>query len=65
MRIIGEPTPLPDSSVRRISSMRSLEQVTTWALRGGSDIDVVAQDEYSHDVLVMCGARTVLVFDTT
>ena len=43
----------------------TLERVLHWAWAEGTDIvDVVVQDEFTHDVLVPHGA-TVLVYDTT
>ncbi len=45
--------------------LRTLEEVLGWAqARGHALVDVVTQDEYTHDVVVAAGARW-LVFDTT
>ena len=45
--------------------MRTLEEATRGALgRGWSLVEVVTQDEYTHDVVFAAGAHWV-VFDTT
>jgi hypothetical protein len=45
-----------------VTPFRTLEDVVRW--RGGEIVDVVVQDEYTHDVIVVTGAGFV-VFDTT
>jgi len=50
-----------------IDHLQTLEQVLAWAhaQRPAADVvDVVVQDEFTHDVIVHSGA-TYLVFDTT
>lgn len=45
--------------------LRTLEEVLRWAhALGHSLVEVVTQDEYTHDV-VIAAARQWLVFDTT
>ena len=50
------------ASVERLSS---IEDVLAWGRLHESDVvDVIVQDEYTHDVLVRA-AQAFLVFDTT
>ena len=50
------------ASVERLSS---IEDVLAWCRLHESDVvDVIVQDEYTHDVLVRA-AQAFLVFDTT
>jgi hypothetical protein len=42
--------------------LATLEDVLRW---GGDVIDVIVQDEYTHDVIVSRGHPAFLVFDTT
>ena len=45
--------------------LKTLEEVLAWARAlGHALVEVVTQDEYTHDVVVAAGAR-FLVFDTT
>ncbi|HEX9101801.1 MAG TPA: hypothetical protein VF997_06340 [Polyangia bacterium] len=45
--------------------LQTLEEVLRWAhALGHSLVEVVTQDEYTHDVVVAAGER-FLVFDTT
>jgi hypothetical protein len=45
--------------------LRTLEEAVQWALaRGFNVLDVITQDEYTHDV-VIAAAPLFLVFDTT
>ena len=47
------------------SRFRSLEEVTRWTFGGGRAlVEVITQDEYTHDVVVQA-APVFLVFDTT
>ena len=47
------------------ASFKTLEDVLAWAHATGAQIlDVIVQDEYTHDVLVQT-ASGYLVFDTT
>jgi hypothetical protein len=46
-------------------TLKTLEEVLRWAhALGHCLVEVVTQDEYTHDVVVAAGAR-FLVFDTT
>lgn len=47
------------------ASLRTLEDVLRWAhARGGRVLDVIVQDEFTHDVVVEVDG-TYQVFDTT
>lgn len=47
------------------STCKTLEEVLAWAHATGSSlVDVIVQDEYTHDVLVASGP-SYIVFDTT
>jgi hypothetical protein len=51
-----------------VSRLSSLGTVLRWAFDRrppGEFIDSVAQDEYTHDVVVRLGPGLFLVFDTT
>ncbi len=44
----------------------TLEQVLAWCrATGGELVDVVVQDEFTHDVIVRAPPRGFVVFDTT
>jgi hypothetical protein len=46
--------------------LRTLEEVLRWARpRGHALVDVVAQDEYTNDVVLALADGRWLVFDTT
>ena len=45
-----------------VAPFRTLEDVVRW--RDGAIVDVVVQDEYTHDVVAAAGTGFV-VFDTT
>jgi hypothetical protein len=56
---------MPDPLLAAAGKLRTLEEVTRWTLGAGHAlVDVVTQDEYTHDVVVAAGPR-FLVFDTT
>jgi hypothetical protein len=47
------------------SRQRTLEEVTRWALASGHRVlDVITQDEYTHDVVIAAN-DVFLVYDTT
>lgn len=50
-----------------VLAFRTLDHMTRWAFSQSPtpDIDVVAQDEFTHDVIVHLGDRLWLVFDST
>ena len=53
-------------SPRRAELLRTLEEVVRDALaRGQSVLDVITQDEYTHDVVVSSDDGQFLVYDTT
>jgi hypothetical protein len=62
MRIIG---PIPESVLAQVAiaeRFRTLEDVVRWRYEL---IDVIVQDEYTHDVIVRGPAPAYLCFDTT
>ena len=61
LRVVGPV--LPEAAARLISATKldTLEDVLRW---GADVLEVVVQDEYTHDVVVT-KATMVLVFDTT
>jgi hypothetical protein len=51
-----------------VESLETLEQVIRWALARSPRaefVDVVVQDEFTHDVIVRVNSSVYLVFDTT
>jgi hypothetical protein len=51
-----------------VRSHRTLEDVTRWALACRPQkaiVDLVTQDEYTHDVVVRYAGQAYLVYDTT
>ena len=52
---------------REASSFRTLEQVLSWTLTRRPPAEllgVIAQDEFTHDVIVRVSNEVFLVFDT-
>lgn len=46
--------------------LRTLEELLAWCRAHGAElVDVIVQDEFSHDVLVRERAGSYLCFDTT
>ena len=46
--------------------LKTLEEVTAWMhARGFRLVEIVTQDEYTHDVIVAAEPARHLVFDTT
>ncbi len=63
MRIVGTVAPEHVAALGHATRLVTLEDVLRW---GGDVLDVVVQDEYTHDVIVISGTKTgFLVFDTT
>ena len=66
LRVVGE---IPSELVARLRSVErlaTLEDVLGWCRLHTSEIlDVVVQDEYTHDVLVRSDAAAYVIFDTT
>jgi hypothetical protein len=57
MRVAGHPD---------AERLRTLEEVLEWThARGGSLVDVIVQDEYTHDVVVTLPGVVYLAFDST
>jgi hypothetical protein len=54
--------------LEEVEPLRTLDGVLRWAFARTAPaevVDVVAQDEFTHDVVVRAAADTFLVFDTT
>jgi hypothetical protein len=59
LRVIGGAAPAP----RVATELDTLEDILRW---GGHVLEVIVQDEYNHDVIVVKdGVDGFLVFDTT
>jgi hypothetical protein len=61
-------SPARDDIERVVSTQRILEDVVRWGLAQKPPIfvdNVVVQDEYTHDVIVMHPSGVFLVYDTT
>lgn len=62
MRIVGAIGAELAGRLALVDSFRTLEDVVRWS---GELIDVVVQDEYTHDVIVRGPGQAFVVFDTT
>jgi hypothetical protein len=69
LRIVGnEPAPAVIAQVRRATELGTLGDVLRFAFAQQPPwelLDVVVQDEFTHDVLLAGPAPAFLVFDTT
>ncbi len=66
MRVVGAVTPALVEALAGAARARTLEDVLAWAHpRGAEVVDVIVQDEYTHDVIVRGPAPAYLRFDTT
>lgn len=53
--------------LNEVSSFRTLESVLEWAFARRPPavlVEVITQDEFTHDVVIQAGADCFLVFDT-
>jgi hypothetical protein len=51
---------------RDIERLRTMEELLAWCrARGAELVEVVVQDEYTHDVIVLDRTGSYLCFDTT
>ncbi len=55
----------PEDALKIVHTHPTLEHAVRWALGQDFKIDVVTQDEYTHDTLVIIGDDLVLVYDST
>ena len=60
LRVVGDVDPALVARLEPVATLETLEQVLRW---GGEIVDVIVQDEYTHDVVVC--EIAFLVFDTT
>jgi hypothetical protein len=58
LRVVGAIDPAP---LQLLARFETLEDVLRW---GGAIVDLIVQDEYTHDVVTAAGAGFA-VFDTT
>lgn len=66
MRVVGAVPASIVESVAVAERAATLEDVLAWAhATGGSLVDVIVQDEFTHDVIVRGPAPAFLCFDTT
>ena len=59
---------MSDDLLKTVETFRTLDEVLRWALARepqGQVVDVVAQDEFTHDVVLRRDEENYLVFDTT
>jgi hypothetical protein len=61
VRVVGEVAPDMVARLASAAKLVSLAELIPW---GGDIVDVVTQDEYTHDVIAV-RAGAYLVFDTT
>lgn len=62
LRTVGDVAPEVVARLASAAGLDTLEDVLRW---GGDVLDVIVQDEYTHDVIVAGPAAGFLVFDTT
>ncbi len=58
----------PDDLIRDLEPLRTLAGVVPWALARtppAEFVEVVVQDEFTHDVIVLIAPDMYVVFDTT
>jgi hypothetical protein len=59
---------MPEAILKEVEPFRTLETVLNWGLAKkppASLVNVVTQDEFTHDVIFKIGEEIFLVFDTT
>jgi len=59
---------MPADILSEVGSVRTLEQVMLWAFGRKPPaelLNVVTQDEFTHDVVIRVSPEVFLVFDTT
>ena len=62
LRVVGDVARDAVAKHEPVTRLDTLEDVLRW---GGHVLEVVVQDEYNHDVIVVGHAEGFLVFDTT
>lgn len=66
MRVVGDVPAALVESLAGATRAQTLEDVLAWAHpRGAKLVEVIVQDEYTHDVIVSVAAPAFLIFDTT
>lgn len=59
---------MPTDILSEVESLRTLEQAIDWAFSRKPSahlLNVVTQDEFTHDVVIQVSPEVFLVFDTT
>lgn len=59
---------MPTNILSEVGSFRTLEQAMLWAFARKPPaelLNVVTQDEFTHDVVIRVSPKVFLVFDTT
>lgn len=59
---------MPSDILREVDAFRTLEEAMRWALARTPPaqlLNVVTQDEFTHDIVIRVTSETFLVFDTT
>ena len=65
---VGVPEPVRREIEGATARLGCLADVVRWGMEGEPErliVDVIVQDEYTHDVILDYGAGLHLVFDTT
>jgi len=66
LRVVGSLSPDAFARLAGADRAETLEDVLAWCVTHASDIvDVIVQDEFTHDVVVRGPAPAYLCFDTT
>lgn len=66
MRVVGALPPAIVDALLVFERAATLEDVLAWAhARGGELVEVIVQDEFTHDVIVRAAPPAFLAFDTT
>jgi hypothetical protein len=62
LRAVGEVSEKTCAGLAAATRLDTLEDVLRW---GADVLDVIVQDEYTHDVVTRDPTGVILVFDTT
>jgi hypothetical protein len=66
MRVVGDVPAAVVASLAGAERAQTLEDVLAWAHpRGAELVEVIVQDEYTHDVVARTSGAAYLCFDTT
>ena len=66
MRVVGDVSPAIVEMLAVFERAATLEDVLAWATARHCElVDVIVQDEFTHDVIVRATSPAFLAFDTT